>query len=600
MLASNQGKTIKEEAATAALKAQLQKELMNKKQCAYQPYECTQLSVDRYNYCLQHILSDKTAPFKQCTFLYTNGKRCHLPSPKADKNGYCNEHSLKTHLQRSRNTSKQPPPKTAEVLLHTLSHYVRKPRPRTISGPDDGGRTTPDPPDAKATKSYDPFLDLNAAEINASCKDVLDLCSESESDVEASTFSTVWQDVHADSSDNESIDSENGDYLKHANIYTAEEITSIAKDKLHRLQDLYMEQFHHLHHILRERKRKYLQALKREKETCCSIAEQLRDNPKEQRMYKKLKAYNQYHKKFGVDAIMAKRENELRLKATEGVVHKPQTFTKCAFTEGGVKCTERAIPVARHCRKHILEDHSQVLFRMCGKTCADIECAAPVEALFDDSRCPLHREIPAVRSYAQVRKDSDSDNEEPIDPSSVPPTSEDILHLNPKVQAELITEHISLSDSFLKSMNESSEIKLDGTDEEMPLALDIPIELKDERIEELAKTENCDEKSIKLEEQLSEINNKVLEIEKQIAEYGKKALEKSEATEECIEPVKEGPMEGIHKSVMDLDKVPDNVDGIPEPIPNLALDLVQKMLESDNHKEDSSDKMDISANEANP
>lgn len=34
---------------------------------------------------------------------------------------------------------------------------------------------------------------------------------------------------------------------------------------------------------------------------------------------------------------------------------KPHTFTKCAFSEGGVKCCERALPVARHCRKHILE-----------------------------------------------------------------------------------------------------------------------------------------------------------------------------------------------------------------------------------------------------
>lgn len=34
---------------------------------------------------------------------------------------------------------------------------------------------------------------------------------------------------------------------------------------------------------------------------------------------------------------------------------KPPTFSKCAFSEGGVKCGERAMPVARHCRKHILE-----------------------------------------------------------------------------------------------------------------------------------------------------------------------------------------------------------------------------------------------------
>lgn len=45
-----------------------------------------------------------------------------------------------------------------------------------------------------------------------------------------------------------------------------------------------------------------------------SISSQVRDNPKEQRLYKKLKAYNQYHKKHGVDAILSKRMHDLRLK----------------------------------------------------------------------------------------------------------------------------------------------------------------------------------------------------------------------------------------------------------------------------------------------
>lgn len=40
------------------------------------------------------------------------------------------------------------------------------------------------------------------------------MCSESESDVEPSTYATVWHDANADSSDNESIDSEDEDPLK--------------------------------------------------------------------------------------------------------------------------------------------------------------------------------------------------------------------------------------------------------------------------------------------------------------------------------------------------------------------------------------------------
>ncbi|KAJ8927027.1 hypothetical protein NQ314_020590 [Rhamnusium bicolor] len=73
----------------AALRAELEIELQNKKQCSCQPYECTQLTLDGYKFCLKHILQDKNSPFKQCSFVYTNnGKRCQLPAPRGDKKDY--------------------------------------------------------------------------------------------------------------------------------------------------------------------------------------------------------------------------------------------------------------------------------------------------------------------------------------------------------------------------------------------------------------------------------------------------------------------------------------------------------------------------------
>jgi len=43
----------------------------------------------------------------------------------------------------------------------------------------------------------------------------------------------------------------------------------LTRDKLIRLQSLYIEQFRRLQHVLKERRRRYLHALKREKETLC-------------------------------------------------------------------------------------------------------------------------------------------------------------------------------------------------------------------------------------------------------------------------------------------------------------------------------------------
>lgn len=57
-------------------------------------------------------------------------------------------------------------------------------------------------------------VDIDAFAINSARSDILDMCSESESDVDAATTASVWIDAQADSSDNESIDSDQEDPLK--------------------------------------------------------------------------------------------------------------------------------------------------------------------------------------------------------------------------------------------------------------------------------------------------------------------------------------------------------------------------------------------------
>lgn len=84
------------EECNAALKAEVLKELLNKKQCANKSYECRQIAVDNYDYCKKHILQDKSAPFKQCAFVYNIKKgvslkhgnfirRCHAAVPMGER-----------------------------------------------------------------------------------------------------------------------------------------------------------------------------------------------------------------------------------------------------------------------------------------------------------------------------------------------------------------------------------------------------------------------------------------------------------------------------------------------------------------------------------
>ena len=55
-------------------------------------------------------------------------------------------------------------------------------------------------------------------------------------------------------------------FCRHAGVYTAEEVALIMRDKLIRLQSLYIDQFKRLQHVMKEKRRKYLQTNKQEKE----------------------------------------------------------------------------------------------------------------------------------------------------------------------------------------------------------------------------------------------------------------------------------------------------------------------------------------------
>lgn len=54
---------------------------------------------------------------------------------------------------------------------------------------------------------------------------------------------------------------------RHAGVYTAEEVALFTREKLIRLQSLYIDQFKRLQHLLKEKKRRYLHNRKIEHET---------------------------------------------------------------------------------------------------------------------------------------------------------------------------------------------------------------------------------------------------------------------------------------------------------------------------------------------
>lgn len=84
-----------------------------------------------------------------------------------------------------------------------------------------------------------------------------------------------------------------------------------------RLRSLYIDQLYRLKHVLREKRRNYIHALRTERETLCSIHDQAKDTIAERKMYEKLKALNKYQRRNGVEAIMYKKFLEKRQKVSD-------------------------------------------------------------------------------------------------------------------------------------------------------------------------------------------------------------------------------------------------------------------------------------------
>ncbi|XP_023371137.1 KAT8 regulatory NSL complex subunit 2 [Otolemur garnettii] len=207
--------------------------------CSFTHRPCSQPRLEGQEFCIKHILEDKNAPFKQCSYVSTkNGKRCPSAAPKPEKKdgvSFCAEHARRNALALHAQMKKANPGPMGETLLCQLSSYAKT----------ELGSQTPESSRSEASR-------------------ILDEDSWSDGEQEPITVDQTWRgdpDSEADS-----IDSDQEDPLKHAGVYTAEEVALIMREKLIRLQSLYIDQFKRLQHLLKEKKRRYLHNRKMEHE----------------------------------------------------------------------------------------------------------------------------------------------------------------------------------------------------------------------------------------------------------------------------------------------------------------------------------------------
>ncbi|XP_032348621.1 KAT8 regulatory NSL complex subunit 2 isoform X5 [Camelus ferus] len=295
--------------------------------CSFTHRPCSQPRLEGQEFCIKHILEDKNAPFKQCSYISTkNGKRCPSAAPKPEKKdgvSFCAEHARRNALALHAQMKKTSPGPVGETLLCQLSSYAKT----------ELGSQTPESSRSEASR-------------------ILDEDSWSDGEQEPITVDQTWRgdpDSEADS-----IDSDQEDPLKHAGVYTAEEVALIMREKLIRLQSLYIDQFKRLQHLLKEKKRRYLHNRKVEHE---ALGSSLLTGPegllaKERENLKRLKCLRRYRQRYGVEALLHRQLKERRMLATDGAsqqAHTTRSSQRCLAFVDDVRCSNQSLPMTRHC-----------------------------------------------------------------------------------------------------------------------------------------------------------------------------------------------------------------------------------------------------------
>ncbi|OWK16852.1 KANSL2, partial [Cervus elaphus hippelaphus] len=177
-----------------------------------------------------------------------------------------------------------------------------------------------------------------------------------------------------------------GDPDSEADSIDTEEVALIMREKLIRLQSLYIDQFKRLQHLLKEKKRR---------SSLLTGPEGLL--AKERENLKRLKCLRRYRQRYGVEALLHRQLKERRMLATDGAAqqaHTTRSSQRCLAFVDDVRCSNQSLPMTRHCLTHICQDTNQVLFKCCQGS-EEVPCNKPVPvSLSEDPCCPLHFQLP--------------------------------------------------------------------------------------------------------------------------------------------------------------------------------------------------------------
>ncbi|GFR79327.1 KAT8 regulatory NSL complex subunit 2-like [Elysia marginata] len=302
--------------------------------CKYSQRSCSRNCLAGYDFCIRHILEDKTAPYKQCAYMTKAGRKCPAAAPKLEKKeGFCSAHNRKTLLARQRLARKRRPGETGETLLEELVALTS-----ATSGSGALGGLSYN--EHRRSKMLTDSVASRALEYASS--------SDSESEM-GPTVEHTWRDDG--DSDAESIDSDQEDLLN-VKLYKKD---PLQKDRYRKLRA--MQQYHK-----KAGKEALLQRQSTERRVQASTD---------------VSSRGQQSSGPGLTAMQAAKP----------------AIISCSFLDEDIVCGARAVPLSKFCQKHILHDPCQLLYRPC--PFADSQCGRPVPTLLNTQYCSLHQALPS-------------------------------------------------------------------------------------------------------------------------------------------------------------------------------------------------------------
>ncbi|KAF7491478.1 hypothetical protein SSS_02827 [Sarcoptes scabiei] len=383
--------------------------------CLYLHRFCLQPRLEGSNYCIRHILFDRNAPYKQCSFVHLQtNRRCWNAARRIDRRekdtSYCQWHIKKFNLLRHKALQLE------SLKSNSSSFQANLPSESEVNSETDRQCLL-----KRKLEKLEHYCDSDEHDHRRKNADwdLVDKCttaskslkSQIKNSIVSQNFLIEKEDVKsvtlADSLvldfqdlDNECVETYMDDPLRHSGVFSAEEIAHILRDKMLRLQTLYINMLTYYRYMLKNKMREYmLEKIQNENrllaETNPSSVATIAptnitniDSLQEEEDYLVRKAMFRYHNRSGPEKLIQQRANSIRQSLIEDrkII---STFPICVYRKENFKCGEKCLPLSNYCKNHILYDPNQVLYRPCAKD--EPPCLEPVVSYIHKNCCLKHK-----------------------------------------------------------------------------------------------------------------------------------------------------------------------------------------------------------------